>query len=131
MVYYFFKIENNKKNDLISIIFRSEGAIYQWCVTTRKRINESVEKGTEFRSLALTQDTTIYVCTNTGKFREIHNSDIIRDIEPSPGIPLTRIALARSDMMLFVGTENGNLFNIQVPFLEAGGGTCTNYRWSF
>lgn len=110
------------------IIFRSEGAIYQWCVTTRNRINESVEKGTEFRSLALTQDTSIYVCTNTGIFREIHNSDIIRDIDPSSGTPLTQIALARSDMMLFIGTETGNLYNIQVPFLEAGGGTCTNYR---
>lgn len=71
---------------------------------------------------------TIYVCTNSGIFREIHNSDIIRDIDPSSGTPLTKIALARSDMMLFVGTETGNLFNIQVPFLEAGGGTCTNYR---
>lgn len=106
----------------------SEGAIYQWCVTTRNRINESVEKGTEFRSLALTQDTTIYVCTNTGIFREINNSDIIREIEPSSGTPLTQISLARSDLMLFVGTEGGNLYNIQVPFLEAGGGRITNYR---
>lgn len=105
-----------------------DGAIYQWRVSTRERINESVEKGTEFRSLALTRDNMIYVCTNTGVFREIHNTDIVREIDPNSGIPLTRIALARSDMMLFVGTEAGNLYNIQVPFLEAGGGTCTNYR---
>lgn len=107
----------------------NEGAIYQWRVSTRERVNESVEKGTEFRSLALTRDNMIYVCTNTGFFREIHNSDMVREIEPNPDIPLTRIALARSDMMLFVGTEAGNLYNIQVPFLEAGGGTCTRYRY--
>lgn len=108
----------------------SEGAIYQWCITTWKRVNECVEKGTEFRSLALTHDGTVYVCTNTGIFREIHNSDIIRDIEPNAKRnPLTKISLARSDLMLFVGTEIGNLYNIQVPFLEAGGGTCTNYRY--
>lgn len=106
----------------------SEGAIYHWCVSTKERVNESVEKGTEFRSLALTRDSAIYVCTNTGIFREIHNSDIVRDIDPSSGDPLTQIALSRSDLMLFVGTETGNLYNIQVPFLEAGGGTCTNYR---
>lgn len=106
----------------------SEGAIYQWCVSTKTRVNESVEKGTEFRSLALTRDTSIYVCTNTGLLREIQNSDIIRDIDPSSGVPLTRMALARSDLMLFVGTETGNLYNIQVPFLEADDGICTNYR---
>lgn len=108
----------------------NEGAIYQWCITTWQRVNESVEKGTEFRSLALTRDGTVYVCTNTGIFREIHNSDIVRDIDPNPKRkPLTKIALARSDLMLFVGTEIGSLYNIQVPFLEAGGGTCTNYRY--
>lgn len=108
----------------------NEGAIYQWCITTWQRVNESVEKGTEFRSLALTRDGTVYVCTNTGFFREIHNSDIVRDIDPNPKRkPLTKIALARSDLMLFIGTENGSLYNIQVPFLEAGGGTCTNYRY--
>lgn len=106
----------------------SEGAIYQWCVLTKQRVNETVEKGTEFRSLALTRDTTVYVCTNTGVFREIHNSDVIREIDPNSSNPLTRIALSRSDMMLFVGTDTGNVYNIQVPFLEAGGGTCTNYR---
>lgn len=115
-------------NDDLLVSSGGEGAIYQWDVNKMERVNESVEKGTEFRSLALTRDGTIYVCTNTGLFREIHNMDIIREIEPNPKNPLTQIALARSDLMLFVGTEMGNLYNIQVPFLEAGGGTCTNYR---
>lgn len=106
----------------------SEGAVYQWCMTKMERIDETVEKGTEFRSLALTHDNTIYVCTNTGVFREIHNSDIIREIDPNSGNPLTRIALARSDLMLFIGTQSGNLYNIQVPFLEAGGGSTQKYR---
>lgn len=115
-------------DDTLLVSSGSEGAIYQWCTTKMKRVNESVEKGTEFRSIALTRDKSIYVCTNTGIFREIHNSDVVREIEPSSGNPLTQIALARSDLMLFIGTEKGNLYNIQVPFLEAGGGTCTKYR---
>lgn len=107
----------------------SEGAIYQWCTTTGQRIREFVEKGVEFRSLALTHDTTFYVCTNGGIFREIKNSDVIRTIKPTvDGLPLTKLALSRSNLMLFIGSETGNLVNIQIPFMEAGGGTCTNYR---
>lgn len=107
----------------------SEGAIYQWCVVTGQRVREFVEKGVEFRSLALTRDTAFYVCTNGGIFREIHNSEVIRTIKPNPdGLPLTKLTLSRSNLMLFVGSETGDLFNIQVPFMEAGGGTCTNYR---
>lgn len=116
-------------DDKILVSSGSEGAIYKWCVESRERISESVEKGTEFRSLALTRDATIYVCTNKGMFRELHNTDVIREIEPDSGVPLTQIALARSDLMLFIGTQTGNLYNIQVPFLESGGGTCTNYRF--
>lgn len=119
---------SNDDNTLVSS--GSEGSIYQWCMTKMERINEAVEKGTEFRSLALTHDDTIYVCTNTGIFREIHNSDIIREIDPNSGNPLTRIALARSDLMLFIGTQSGNLYNIQVPFLEAGGGSTQKYRYA-
>lgn len=101
-------------DDSVLVSSGSEGAIYQWCMTKMERINEAVEKGTEFRSLALTHDNTIYVCTNKGIFREINNSDIIREIDPNPGDPLTRIALARSDLMLFIGTQSGNLYNITV-----------------
>lgn len=115
-------------DDTVLVSSGDEGAIYQWCVSSGERINESVEKGTEFRSLALTQDTTIYVCTNSGIFREIHQTDIIREIDPDFGKPLTRLALSRSNLMFFIGSESGNLYNIQVPFLEAGGGLCTNYR---
>lgn len=105
-----------------------DGAIYEWCVLTGERVGESVEKGIHYRSLALTNDRSIYVCTNTGVFREIQKSDIVREINPNAGIPLTKLALSRSDLMLFLGTESGNLYNIQLPLLEAGGGTCTNYR---
>lgn len=78
--------------------------------------------------MGLSHDNTIYVCTNSGLFREIQDTDVIREIDPDHGDPLTRIAVARSNLMLFIGSEAGNLINVQVPFLEAGGGTCTSYR---
>lgn len=30
---------------------------------------------------------------------------------------------------MFVSSENGHLFNVQLPFMETGGGTCTNFRF--
>lgn len=116
-------------DDTILVSSGSEGAIYEWSVTKMFRVSESVEKGTEFRSIALTRDHSIYVCTNTGIFRELHDTEIVREIVPNSGNPLTQIALARSNLMLFIGTEKGTLYNLQVPFLEAGGGTCTKYRY--
>lgn len=115
-------------NDCYLVSSGNEGAIYEWCVASGERVTESVQKGIEYRSLALTSDATSYVCTNTGVFREIVKSDIIREINPCSNTPLTRVALARSDLILFVGSEAGHLINIQVPFLDAGGGTCTNFR---
>lgn len=30
---------------------------------------------------------------------------------------------------MFICSENGHLFNVQLPFMETGGGTCTNFRF--
>lgn len=30
---------------------------------------------------------------------------------------------------MFISSENGHLFNVQLPFIETGGGTCTNFRF--
>lgn len=109
-----------------------EGAVYQWHVPTGDRLNECVQKGTEYRALALTRDmAATYVVTQTGLLREMASSDIRREIKVSSTHtpPLNCIALSRSDLVMFVGSEQGHLYNIQIPFLDAGGGTCTNYRF--
>lgn len=31
--------------------------------------------------------------------------------------------------MMFISSEQGHLFNVQLPFMETGGGTCTNFRF--
>lgn len=107
-----------------------EGAVYQWSILTRGRVNECVHKGIENRSLALSKDmTATYVVTHTGLLREMANSDITREVKfPSAKVPLTCVTMARSDLVMFVASEQGHLYNVQIPFLDAGGGTCTNYR---
>lgn len=106
-----------------------QGAVYEWKVATGERTNESIEKRCEYRSLAVSKDmVSTYSVTHFGKMREISNSNIVREIPFPNNVPLTCVALARSDLMLFVASEQGHLYNIQIPFMEAGGGTCTNFR---
>lgn len=109
----------------------TEGAVYEWELDTGTRLNECVQKGIEYRKVAVTNDMeSIYVITDGGLVREMANSDIKREIK-TPGLPpLSSIALSRSNLVMFLSSEKGHLYNVQLPFLEAGGGTCTNYRYS-
>lgn len=108
----------------------NEGAIYEWNVVSERRLAEyGIQKGVECRSLAITHNESIlYACTNMGILREIQKSNIIHEIRPLHGEPLNCVALAASDLILFTSSERGHLYNVQIPFLDAGGGTCTNYR---
>jgi cilia- and flagella-associated protein 57 len=55
-----------------------EGAIYQWDVANGTRYNEVIQKGTEYRELALSNDAqNIIAVTNTGYLREMVNSNIV------------------------------------------------------
>lgn len=118
------------KDDKRLVSCGNDGAIYEWEIETGKRCGESVQKDLIYTSVALTAENVIYASANNGVFREIFESEIVREIIPKPdtNIPITTIAVARSDLILFIGNENGSLYNVQVPFMDAGGGKCTNYR---
>lgn len=84
-----------------------------------------------YKSLQLSSDqAAIYVVTHVGRLREMNESEIVRELEVAENnVALTTIAMARSDAVMFVGSQLGHLFNIQVPFMDTGGGTVTNYRF--
>lgn len=106
-----------------------DGAIYNWCVRTGKRNNESVQKGTEYRGLVVLNDVAaIYAVTDAGCIRQMVESDINREIKVSEGEPLNCIALARSEMVMFTANDRGDLYNVQAPIMDANGGKLTNYR---
>lgn len=117
-------------DDTYLVTAGEDGAIYHWCVRTGKRINESVQKGTEYRGLVVLKDVAaIYAVTDAGCIREMINSDITREIKASEkNEPLNCIAMARSEMVMFTGNDCGGLFNVQAPIGDAGGGKCTNFR---
>ncbi|GAB0089612.1 cilia- and flagella-associated protein 57 [Sergentomyia squamirostris] len=107
-----------------------DGAIYEWNATTGERINEVVQKEIQYRSLAVTNDlSAVYAITNTGVLREICRSEIVRETKIPDLPPLTCLSLARSDLVMFISSEQGHVYNVQLPFMETGGGTCTNYRF--
>ncbi|XP_055686721.1 cilia- and flagella-associated protein 57 [Lutzomyia longipalpis] len=107
-----------------------DGAIYEWNAITGERINEVVQKEIQYRSLAVTNDlSAVYSITNTGVLREICKSEIVRETKIPNLPPLTCLTLARSDLVMFIASESGHIFNVQLPFMETGGGTCTNYRF--
>lgn len=121
------------RNDKYLISGGNEGAIYQWDVENGSRLQEIVQKGTEYISVCSTfnEPISIFAATHTGFLREFQNSEIVREINiPSTSkCELTDVCLARSDSIMFVANEVGDLVNIQLPFLDAGGGTCTNFRF--
>ncbi|XP_073812366.1 testes of unusual size isoform X1 [Musca autumnalis] len=121
------------KNDKYVISAGNEGAIYQWDVENGSRLQEIVQKGTEYVSVCSTfnDPLSIFAVTNSGLLREFQNSEIVREVSipSSTKCRLTDVCLARSDTIMFVANEMGDLVNIQLPFLDAGGGTCTNFRF--
>lgn len=123
-----------------------EGAVYQWNAKTGERANECVQKGTEYRELAVTRNVgATYAVSDTGLMRVIANSEIVRELrmrENATGNAngdnavaagavdaVTSMAMSRSEVVMFVGTAGGKLLSVQFPLNEAGGGSCHNYRF--
>lgn len=122
------------QSDTALVSSGAEGAVYEWNTATGVRANECVQKGSEYRAVALNPDmTATYAITHHGLLRELANSEITREIKVNHDAhvhqPLQCIALSRSGLVMFIGTERGQLYNVQVPLLDAGGGTITNFRF--
>uniref|UniRef100_A0A336LBT2 CSON008297 protein n=1 Tax=Culicoides sonorensis TaxID=179676 RepID=A0A336LBT2_CULSO len=118
------------QNDSKLVSSGKEGSIYEWDTLSGKRINEIVQKGVEYRCLALSNDaTSIFAITNNGILREIVKSDVIREFKTPDQSPVNSVALARSDLIMFLGTEMGQLYDVHCPLGETGGGTFTNFRF--
>lgn len=107
-----------------------EGSVYEYDVVTGERVNELVQKGTLYKSLAVASDQSYIVgVTHTAFLREISKSQMVREFRAPDETPLTTIAFSRSDQMLFTANERGCLYNIKMPFLESGGGSFVNNRF--
>lgn len=107
-----------------------EGSVYEWDTVSGQRINEVVQKGTLYKSIATSSDQSYIVgVTQSAYLREISKSQMVREFKAPDEYPLTTVALSRSDQFMFTANERGCLYNIKMPFLESGGGSFTNNRF--
>lgn len=70
------------QNDSKLVSSGKEGAIYEWDALTGNRINEIVQKGADYRCLALSADgSSIFAITSSGVLREIVKTDVVSRLD--------------------------------------------------
>ncbi|XP_017782730.1 PREDICTED: cilia- and flagella-associated protein 57 [Nicrophorus vespilloides] len=97
----------------------TEGAVYEWQISTTRRICETFIKSCQFADVAITADGKTNYCLGTdGRVREIVNSNVQGDITVTVN-GLDAITLANSDGMIFATGNNGVLYSVQMPFNDS------------
>ncbi|XP_077289414.1 cilia- and flagella-associated protein 57-like [Arctopsyche grandis] len=96
----------------------SDGAIYEWSMMTSQRVSEVIMKSNDFTGCSATSDgKSSYIVGIDGEVKEARNDTVIRNLKII-GVQLDNIALAHSDMMLFVTGGKGVVVSIQFPLLD-------------
>jgi len=101
-------------NDQILVSCGSDGAIYQWNPVTGQRINEVVNRGVDYTSVAIDGQEKIWACSTDGQIREIKGGEIARQVKIDQ--PLTCIGL--SGKLVFGTTANGTIRAISQPLTD-------------
>ncbi|XP_050525213.1 cilia- and flagella-associated protein 57-like isoform X2 [Daktulosphaira vitifoliae] len=104
-------------NDFKLLTCGEDGGIYEFNTKTGERDMDIVHPNTIYMDLAISKDTsTIYPASQDGRFIEIHNQSITRDIDLFKGA-LDAITLSKSDLMLFVAVNNGIILSLMLPIM--------------
>ncbi|GAB1607289.1 cilia- and flagella-associated protein 57-like [Argonauta hians] len=100
-------------NNLISCGL--DGAVYDWELSTGKRIGQCVLKSTAYKDVVVNSETkNFYAVGSDHSMKEIYESDILRTFSSGDFI-FTSIAMSSTNSMLFVGTSNGILRCFEYP----------------
>ncbi|XP_072943065.1 cilia- and flagella-associated protein 57 isoform X1 [Epargyreus clarus] len=105
-------------NDLTLVSCGTEGAVYEWSMSTGQRIGEVILKTNQFRACAVNSTgKTTYAVGTDGEIKEIGANTIRRNLGLI-GCALDTIILSRSDMMLFITGGEGGVTAVQLPLLD-------------
>ncbi|CAH0405353.1 unnamed protein product [Chilo suppressalis] len=105
-------------NDLSLVSCGSEGAVYEWSMSTGQRVGEVILKTNQFNACAVNSvGKTTYGVGTDGEIKEIGSNTIRRNL-PLIGCALDTIVLSRSDMMLFITGGEGGVTTVQLPLLD-------------
>ncbi|CAF3648658.1 unnamed protein product, partial [Adineta steineri] len=95
-----------------------DGAVYEWEVSTSKRLHEAVLKACGYTGLGLTPDSkTVYAVGTDRKIKEIFEAQqIVREVSITPDdVQPTAIALSHTGKSLLVGTSKGTVRSYSFP----------------
>lgn len=96
----------------------SEGSVYEWQISTTRRISETIIKSCLFTDTAMTTDgKSTFVVGSDGRIRELKSSVIHRDVLVTKS-GLDCVALSNSDMMIFVTGNFGIIYSVKIPILD-------------
>lgn len=96
----------------------TEGAVYEWQVTTTKRISETIIKSCVFACTKMTTDgKSTFAVGSDGRVRELMSSTVHRDVMVAQQ-GLDCVEVSNSDMMLFVAGNNGAAYSVKLPILD-------------
>uniref|UniRef100_A0A2K6S6K0 Cilia and flagella associated protein 57 n=1 Tax=Saimiri boliviensis boliviensis TaxID=39432 RepID=A0A2K6S6K0_SAIBB len=93
----------------------TDGAVYEWNLSTGKRETECVLKSCSYHCVTISPDAKIIFAVGTDyTLKEIADSSILREI-PAFDVIYTAIAISHSGRMMFVGTSVGTIRAMRYP----------------
>ncbi|XP_075972690.1 testes of unusual size isoform X1 [Anticarsia gemmatalis] len=105
-------------NDLTLVSCGTEGAVYEWSMSTGQRVGEIILKTNQFNACAVNSvGKTTYAVGTDGEIKEIGSNTIRRNLSLI-GCGLDTILLSRSDLMLFITGGEGGVTTVQLPLLD-------------
>ncbi|CAH0727322.1 unnamed protein product, partial [Brenthis ino] len=105
-------------NDLTLVSCGTEGAVYEWNMSSGQRVGEVILKTNQFKACAVNSNgKTTYGVGSDGEIKEVGSNTIRRNLGLI-GCALDTIVLSRSDLMLFITGGEGGVTGVQLPLLD-------------
>ncbi|KMQ89315.1 wd repeat-containing protein 65 [Lasius niger] len=102
------------QTDLKILSMGTEGAIYEWDMTTGTRSSEIILKDIILNDIALSSDTSFYYCiAHDDHIREIKENAVIREFR-LPGRKMDQMIMGKDDLTLFIALVYNENFLISV-----------------
>ncbi|KAF6107969.1 cilia and flagella associated protein 57 [Phyllostomus discolor] len=93
----------------------TDGAVYEWSLSSGKRETECVLKSCSYNCVTISPDAKIIFAVGSDHtLKEIADSSILREI-PAFDVIYTAIVISHSGRMLFVGTSVGTIRAMKYP----------------
>ncbi|XP_075215374.1 testes of unusual size [Lycorma delicatula] len=95
-----------------------DGAIYEWDLRRQKRATDIFIKECQHRGLVATQDgNSAYTVGSDGMLKEVMEGQVAKEVDVGQN-QLNCIALSRSEMLMFIGGDDGSIISIKFPLVH-------------